>query len=47
MNNPEVSLFFPEPIFKYKFEDYESFNKDLKHIFMNFRKKVIWTNKIK
>ena len=30
MNNPEVSLFFPEPIFKYKFEDYESFNKDLK-----------------
>jgi uncharacterized protein (TIGR02466 family) len=30
MNNPEVSLFFPEPIFKYKFENYESFNKDLK-----------------
>jgi len=30
MINPEVSLFFPEPIFKYKFENYEDFNKDLK-----------------
>ncbi len=30
MSDPEVLLFFPEPIFKYKFEDYENFNKDLK-----------------
>jgi uncharacterized protein (TIGR02466 family) len=30
MNNPEVSLFFPEPVLKYKLEDYESFNKDLR-----------------
>ena len=30
MINPEVSLFFPEPIFKYKFENYEDYNKDLK-----------------
>ena len=30
MINSEVSLFFPEPIFKYKFENYEDFNKDLK-----------------
>ena len=30
MINPEVSLFFPEPIFKYKFQNYEDFNKDLK-----------------
>jgi uncharacterized protein (TIGR02466 family) len=30
MNNPEVSLFFPEPILKYRLEDFENFNKDLK-----------------
>jgi uncharacterized protein (TIGR02466 family) len=30
MNNPEVSLFFPEPVLKYKLEDYETFNKDLR-----------------
>ena len=30
MINPEVSLFFPEPIFKYKFENYEDFNNGLK-----------------
>ena len=30
MNNPEISLYFPEPVLKYKFEDYESFNKDLR-----------------
>lgn len=29
MNNPEVLKFFPEPVLKYKFENYESFNKDL------------------
>jgi len=38
MNNPEVSLFFPEPIFKYKFEDYESFNKDLKTYIYELKK---------
>ena len=38
MNNPEVSLFFPEPIFKYKFEDYESFNKDLKSYIYELQK---------
>ncbi len=30
MSNPEVSLFFPEPILKYKLEDFENFNKDLR-----------------
>ena len=30
MNNPEVSLFFPEPVLKYKFEDYKNFNLNLK-----------------
>ena len=30
MNNPEVSLFFPEPVVRYKFEDYKNFNQNLK-----------------
>tara|TARA_B110001450_G_scaffold249887_1_gene267823 strand:- start:152 stop:754 length:603 start_codon:yes stop_codon:yes gene_type:complete len=30
MSDPEVLLFFPEPIFKYKFENYENFNNNLK-----------------
>jgi uncharacterized protein (TIGR02466 family) len=38
MNNPEVLLFFPEPIFKYKFEDYENFNKDLKTYIYDLQK---------
>lgn len=38
MNDPEVLLFFPEPIFKYKFEDYENFNKDLKTYIYNLQK---------
>ena len=29
MSDPEVLLFFPEPVFKYKFEDYENFNKNI------------------
>ena len=38
MNDPEVLLFFPEPIFKYKFEDYENFNKDLKTYIYDLQK---------
>jgi uncharacterized protein (TIGR02466 family) len=38
MSDPEVLLFFPEPIFKYKFEDYENFNKDLKTYIYNLQK---------
>jgi len=38
MINPEVSLFFPEPIFKYKFENYENFNKDLKEYIYELQK---------
>ena len=38
MINPEVSLFFPEPIFKYKFENYEDFNKDLKEYIYELQK---------
>ena len=41
MNNPEVSLFFPEPIFKYKFENYEDFNKDLKTYIYGLQKEVL------
>ena len=38
MINPEVSLFFPEPIFKYKFQNYEDFNKDLKAYIYELKK---------
>jgi len=38
MNNPEVSLYFPEPVLKYKFEDYESFNKDLRKYIYELQK---------
>ena len=38
MSDPEVLLFFPEPIFKYKFEDYENFNKDLKTYIYDLQK---------
>ena len=47
MNNPEVSLFFPEPVLKYKLEDYESFNKDLRKYIQTSRREFLWTNKIK
>ncbi len=29
MDNPEVIKFFPEPVFKYKFENFQNFNKEL------------------
>ena len=38
MNNPEISLYFPEPVLKYKFEDYESFNKDLRKYIYELQK---------
>ena len=38
MSDPEVLLFFPEPIFKYKFENYENFNKDLKKYIYELQK---------
>ena len=38
MSDPEVLLFFPEPIFKYKFRDYENFNKDLKTYIYDLQK---------
>ena len=41
MINSEVSLFFPEPIFKYKFENYEDFNKDLKTYIYGLQKEVL------
>ena len=42
MNNPEVSLFFPEPIFKYKLEDYQNFNKELKTYIYELHKKGLF-----
>ena len=38
MNNPEVSLFFPEPVFRYKFEDYKNFNLNLKKYIYELQK---------
>ena len=42
MNNPEISLFFPEPIFKYKLEDYQNFNKELKTYIYELHKKGLF-----
>ena len=39
MNNPEVLKFFPEPVLKYKFENYENFNKDLSNYVYGLLKK--------
>ena len=37
MNNPEVLKFFPEPVFKFKFEKSDDFNKELaKYIYKLF-----------
>ena len=38
MNNPEVSLFFPEPVLRYKFEDYKSVNQNLKKYIYGLQK---------
>ena len=38
MTDQEIFKFFPEPIFKYKFEDYENFNKDLKTYIYDLQK---------
>ena len=29
MSKPEIIKFFPEPVFKYKFENFKNFNKEL------------------
>jgi len=39
MNNLEVLKFFPEPVFKYKFEKSESFNKELAEYIYSLLKK--------
>ena len=38
MNNPEVSLFFPEPVLRYKFADYKNFNLNLKRYIYELQK---------
>ena len=38
MNNPEVSLYFPEPVLRYKFEDYKNFNLSLKRYIYELQK---------
>jgi hypothetical protein len=38
MNNPEVLLYFPEPVLKYKFEDYKNFNLNLKRYIYELQK---------
>lgn len=38
MNNPEVSLYFPEPVLRYKFEDYKNFNLNLKRYIYELQK---------
>jgi len=38
MDNPEVSLFFPEPVLRYKLEDYKDFNQNLKKYIYNLQK---------
>ena len=38
MNNPEVSLFFPEPVLRYKFEDYKNINQNLKKYIYGLQK---------
>ena len=37
MNN-EILKLFPEPIFKYQFENYKNINKELRNIFINYMK---------
>jgi hypothetical protein len=41
MNNPEVSLYFPEPVLRYKFEDYKNFNLNLKRYIYELQKKTL------
>jgi hypothetical protein len=38
MNNPEVLLYFPEPVLRYKFEDYKNFNLNLKRYIYELQK---------
>lgn len=39
MNNPEILKFFPEPVFKYKFESFKDYNIELsKYIYQLFEK---------
>jgi len=38
MNNPEVSLYFPEPVLRYKFDDYKNFNVNLKKYIYELQK---------
>ena len=38
MNNPEVLLYFPEPVLRYKFEDYKNFNLSLKRYIYELQK---------
>ena len=39
MADPEILKFFPEPIFKYKFEDSKSYNKELEDYIYSLYKK--------
>ena len=46
MNNPEILKFFPEPVFKYKFEKFQKFNTELsKYIYNLFEKDTNGINK--
>ena len=38
MNNPEVFLYFPEPVLRYKFKDYKNFNLKLKRYIYELQK---------
>ena len=38
MTDQEIFKFFPEPVFKYKFEKFESYNNDLADYIYNLQK---------